>query len=66
LAGRSRHLIPHYRHRFPAEIISRGCFLSAMVVVRWLIGFVSRNGFGAFAWYRIALHLLMPGVLLVR
>jgi hypothetical protein len=26
----------------------------------------ARNGFGVFAWYRIALGLLMPGVLAVR
>ncbi len=29
-------------------------FLSALVVVRGLVGFVSRHGFGPFAWYRIA------------
>ena len=30
-------------------------FLSALVVVRTLVGFVSRHGFGVFAWYRIVL-----------
>ena len=30
-------------------------FLCALFVVRTLVGFVSRHGFGAFAWYRIAL-----------
>jgi undecaprenyl-diphosphatase len=29
-------------------------FLSALVVVKGLVGFVSRHGFGPFAWYRIA------------
>ena len=28
-------------------------FLSALFVVRTLVGFVSRHGFGVFAWYRI-------------
>jgi undecaprenyl-diphosphatase len=41
-------------------------FLSALVVVRWLIGFVSRHGFGAFAWYRIAVGVVMAGFLLLR
>ena len=29
-------------------------FFAAMLVVRWLVDFVSRHGFGVFAWYRIA------------
>jgi undecaprenyl-diphosphatase len=33
-------------------------FLCALFVVRILVGFVSRHGFGAFAWYRIALGSL--------
>jgi undecaprenyl-diphosphatase len=34
-------------------------FISALVVVRVFIGFVSRNSFAAFAWYRIAFGLLL-------
>lgn len=41
-------------------------FLSAMLVVRWLVGFVGQHGFGVFAWYRIALGIVMLGVLLAR
>ncbi len=42
-------------------------FLSALVVVRWLLGYVSRHGFALFAWWRIvvgsvALVLLLAGV----
>jgi undecaprenyl-diphosphatase len=41
-------------------------FLSALVVVRWLIGFVSRHGFGPFARYRIVIGVVMAGFLLLR
>ena len=41
-------------------------FLSALLVVRWLVGFVSRHGFGVFAWYRIALGIVMLGILFSR
>ena len=41
-------------------------FISALIVVRWLIGFVSRHGFGPFAWYRIALGIVMGTFLLLR
>lgn len=51
-------------YKSPAELAADGsvlliavgfavAFLSALVVVRWLIGFVSRHGFAPFAWYRI-------------
>ncbi len=39
-------------------------FLSALVVVRWLVGFVSRNGFGIFAFYRIAVGVIALALLL--
>jgi undecaprenyl-diphosphatase len=41
-------------------------FVAALLVVRWLIGFVSRRGFGPFAWYRIAVGLVMAGFLVLR
>lgn len=34
-------------------------FLAALLVVRGLIAFISRHGFGPFAWYRIAIGSLM-------
>ncbi len=34
-------------------------FVVAMVVIRWMLGFVTRHGFAPFAWYRIAVGLLM-------
>ena len=41
-------------------------FVSALIVVRWLIGFVSRHDFAPFAWYRIAVGVLMAAFLLLR
>jgi undecaprenyl-diphosphatase len=41
-------------------------FVSALIVVRWMIGFVSRHGFGPFAWYRIAVGLVMAIFLLLH
>lgn len=41
-------------------------FLSALIVVRWLIGFVSRHGFAPFAWYRIAVGVVMATFLFLR
>lgn len=51
------------------ELIAIGfvvAFLSATLVVRWLVRFVSRHGFAPFAWYRIALGLLVFGLLAIR
>ena len=41
-------------------------FVSALIVVRWLIRFVSHHGFGPFAWYRIAVGVVMATFLLLR
>ena len=41
-------------------------FLSALVVVKPFLHFVSRHGFGVFAWYRIAVGALALGLLLMR
>jgi len=41
-------------------------FLCALVVVRGLIAFVSRHGFGPFAWYRMVIGVVMAGFLLLR
>ena len=41
-------------------------FVSGMLVVRWLVGFVGRRGFVPFALYRIALGLTMLVVLFLR
>lgn len=34
-------------------------FLSALLVVRWLVDFVGQHGFAPFAWYRIAIGSVM-------
>lgn len=39
----------------PAGIGLLVAALTAFVSVKWLVGYVSRNGLGVFAWYRIAL-----------
>ena len=41
-------------------------FLSALVVVKTLVGFVSRNGFAPFAYYRTVVGLVMMAVLSLR
>ncbi len=39
-------------------------FLSAIVVVRWLVAFISNHGFSVFGWYRIIFGLLLAGYFL--
>ena len=52
-----------------AEVIAVGfvvAFLVALVVVRWMIGFISRHGFAPFAYYRIAVGVMMLAILYMR
>jgi undecaprenyl-diphosphatase len=39
-------------------------FLAAVLVVKWLLGFVSRRGYALFGWWRIILGLVVIGALL--
>lgn len=41
-------------------------FVSALVVVRWFVGFVSRHGFAVFGWYRIVFGSLLFVYFLTR
>jgi undecaprenyl-diphosphatase len=41
-------------------------FISALVVVKAFVAFISRHGFGVFAWYRIAIGALALVLLLVH
>jgi len=41
-------------------------FVSALVVVRAFVRFISRHGFGVFAWYRIAVGALAVVLLIMR
>jgi len=45
---------------------SIAAFLSAVVVVRWALGFIARHGFTPFAWYRIALGGVILAALAFR
>lgn len=40
-------------------------FVVAMVIVRWMLGFVTRHGFAPFAWYRILMGATILWVLSV-
>ncbi len=40
-------------------------FLSALIVVKGFVAWISRNGFTAFAWYRIVLGILILAFLIV-
>ncbi len=41
-------------------------FIVSMLVIRWMVGFVSRHGFAPFAWYRIVIGTVLLAVLLTR
>lgn len=46
---------PHMKLMFAGLIAS---FLTSLVVVKAVVGFITRHGFAPFAWYRIALGLV--------
>lgn len=55
-------------HMQDMQLIAIGfivAFFSALLVVRGFIGFVTRHGFTAFAWYRIVLGLVVVGALVI-
>ena len=41
-------------------------FVVALVVVKWLLRYISKHNFGAFAVYRIVIGFVMIGILLLR
>jgi undecaprenyl-diphosphatase len=63
-AYKSRDVILHSGTGIP--LIAVGfivSFVAALFVVETLIGFISKHGFAPFGWYRIAVGLLMAGLL---
>ncbi len=42
-----------------------GAFVSALIVVKWLIGFVQKHDLKVFGWYRVVLALGWGGLLIV-
>jgi len=54
---------------YPAGPASVGLLVAAVtafVSVKWLVGYVSRNGLGVFAWYRIALGGTILAILALK
>ncbi|MDE1174825.1 MAG: undecaprenyl-diphosphate phosphatase [Parvibaculaceae bacterium] len=57
---KARHLLdPDYGLTIAVGFVL--AFVSALIVVKWLIGFVSQHTFVVFGWYRIVLGLLLLG-----
>ena len=63
-------LLRHWKHLSPDDLsaIAVGfvvSFVTALVVVKWLLGYVSRHGFALFGWWRIIIGGLALGAMLV-
>ena len=41
-------------------------FIVALIVVKWLLRYISNHDFSAFAYYRIVVGIVMIGILLAR
>jgi undecaprenyl-diphosphatase len=50
----------------PASVGLLVASVTAFVSVKWLVGYVSRNGLGVFAWYRIALGGAILAILALK
>ncbi len=50
----------------PASVGLLVAAVTAFVSVKWLVGYVSRNGLGVFAWYRIALGGTILAILALK
>ena len=65
LFGATVYEVVKYRHLFHSDDLgmfvvgSIASFISAFLCVRWLLRFISRHDFTAFAWYRIAFGLIV-------
>jgi undecaprenyl-diphosphatase len=46
----------------PALLGAAGALVSALLAVRWLVGWLARRGMAAFGWYRIGLTALLCGL----
>src|ERR671936_310344 len=55
----SKYIKTHLFHAVPVASAFIVAFVSAFIVIRWLIRYVATHDFRPFAWYRIAFGLLV-------